>query len=227
MTSFQAVEYDSRFFLNPGSASGAWTGSLSGCVIRASSFSLPRFLTLFFLALFFLHPAPSFLLPVSWISIPTHASQSLPPTSSSIRRTTSFTVSSLSNSHTSPSLDEESRPVSPSYSTKSKARRRFSLMDLQRLFSAPTQPMQSESHGETSNSLPSTVDPPTPKDEAYHVQFSLPSSTVLDALARTPEQAKTPRDADVERDFSFEMRLDSFHFDSLSFDPDTFDVRNL
>ena len=152
---------------------------------------------------------------------------SSPPLSSSIRRATSTTVSSPSNSHTSPSLDEESRPVSPSYSTKSKARRRFSLMDLQRLFSAPTQPMQSESHGETSDSLPSTVDPPTPKDEAYHVQFSLPSSPVLDALARTPEQAKTPRDADAERDFSFEMRLDSFHFDSLSFDPDTFDVRNL
>lgn len=30
--SFQAVEYDNRFFVNPGSASGAWTGSFNGCV---------------------------------------------------------------------------------------------------------------------------------------------------------------------------------------------------
>ncbi len=29
---FQAVEYDNRFFVNPGSATGAWIGSYNGCV---------------------------------------------------------------------------------------------------------------------------------------------------------------------------------------------------
>ncbi|KAI0945165.1 Vacuolar protein sorting-associated protein 29, variant 2 [Taiwanofungus camphoratus] len=29
---FQAVEYDNRFFVNPGSATGAWIGTVSGCV---------------------------------------------------------------------------------------------------------------------------------------------------------------------------------------------------
>ncbi|KAI0747205.1 Metallo-dependent phosphatase [Daedaleopsis nitida] len=29
---FQAVEYDNRFFVNPGSATGAWIGSFNGCV---------------------------------------------------------------------------------------------------------------------------------------------------------------------------------------------------
>ncbi|KAI0699145.1 Metallo-dependent phosphatase [Cerioporus squamosus] len=29
---FQAVEYDGRFFVNPGSATGAWIGSYNGCV---------------------------------------------------------------------------------------------------------------------------------------------------------------------------------------------------
>lgn len=29
--SFQAVEYDNKFFVNPGTATGAWTGSHNGC----------------------------------------------------------------------------------------------------------------------------------------------------------------------------------------------------
>ncbi|KIL60991.1 hypothetical protein M378DRAFT_874310 [Amanita muscaria Koide BX008] len=35
---FQAVEYDGRFFINPGSATGAWTGAYTTCVF------VPRFL---------------------------------------------------------------------------------------------------------------------------------------------------------------------------------------
>lgn len=31
---FQAVEYDGRFFVNPGSATGAWTGLWNGCVLQ-------------------------------------------------------------------------------------------------------------------------------------------------------------------------------------------------
>lgn len=33
---FQAVEYDGRFFVNPGSATGAWTGLWNGCVPHCS-----------------------------------------------------------------------------------------------------------------------------------------------------------------------------------------------
>ena len=29
---FQALEYDNRFFVNPGSATGAWSGNVKGCV---------------------------------------------------------------------------------------------------------------------------------------------------------------------------------------------------
>lgn len=36
VTRFQAVEYDNRFFVNPGSASGAWIGNINGCAAPAS-----------------------------------------------------------------------------------------------------------------------------------------------------------------------------------------------
>ncbi|THH15031.1 hypothetical protein EW146_g5399 [Bondarzewia mesenterica] len=96
-------------------------------------------------------------------------------------------------------------------------------MDLQRVFSSPTLPMQAL-HGATSDSLPSTEAPPTPKDEEY----SLPSSKSLDtrAYANGSDRAQVV-DSGTADDVSFEMRLDSLHFDSLSFDPDTFDVQNL
>ncbi len=42
-TSFQAVEYDGRFFVNPGSATGAWIGSYNGCVTAGFSTSKVSF----------------------------------------------------------------------------------------------------------------------------------------------------------------------------------------
>lgn len=30
--SFQAIEYDNKFFVNPGTATGAWTGAFNGHV---------------------------------------------------------------------------------------------------------------------------------------------------------------------------------------------------
>ena len=36
LSRFQAVEYDGRFFVNPGSATGAWTGLWNGCVPHCS-----------------------------------------------------------------------------------------------------------------------------------------------------------------------------------------------
>jgi Calcineurin-like phosphoesterase superfamily domain len=30
---FQAIQYDNLFFVNPGSATGAWSGSYNGCVL--------------------------------------------------------------------------------------------------------------------------------------------------------------------------------------------------
>ncbi len=38
--SFQAVEYDNHFFVNPGSASGAWTGAVNGFVASMLSQTL-------------------------------------------------------------------------------------------------------------------------------------------------------------------------------------------
>ena len=37
---FQAVEYDGRFFVNPGSATGAWTGSWNGCVCHSGRWTV-------------------------------------------------------------------------------------------------------------------------------------------------------------------------------------------
>jgi len=37
---FQAVEYDGRFFVNPGSATGAWTGLWNGCVSHVNWWGL-------------------------------------------------------------------------------------------------------------------------------------------------------------------------------------------
>ena len=36
---FQAVEYDNRFFVNPGSATGAWIGNINGSVFSLSQSS--------------------------------------------------------------------------------------------------------------------------------------------------------------------------------------------
>ena len=57
---FQAVEYDGRFFVNPGSATGAWTGLWNGyvfhCVWRIIDHASES------LANFFREPTPSFAL---------------------------------------------------------------------------------------------------------------------------------------------------------------------
>jgi hypothetical protein len=37
---FQAVEYDGRFFVNPGSATGAWTGLWNGCVLHGGRWTI-------------------------------------------------------------------------------------------------------------------------------------------------------------------------------------------
>lgn len=36
MRSFQAREHDNKFFVNPGSATGAWTGAFNGYILYAS-----------------------------------------------------------------------------------------------------------------------------------------------------------------------------------------------
>ena len=59
LTRFQAVEYDGRFFVNPGSATGAWIGNINGYVV---------FVTYLFFAcgllrpIFLSEPTPTFAL---------------------------------------------------------------------------------------------------------------------------------------------------------------------
>lgn len=39
---FQAIEYDNKFFVNPGTATGAWTGAFNGHVFSFSTLLIPN-----------------------------------------------------------------------------------------------------------------------------------------------------------------------------------------
>ena len=52
---FQAIEYDNKFFVNPGTATGAWTGAFNGHVFRFSMLPIPNLFC-------FRDPIPSFAL---------------------------------------------------------------------------------------------------------------------------------------------------------------------
>ncbi|KAI0319814.1 hypothetical protein OF83DRAFT_1169875 [Amylostereum chailletii] len=125
--------------------------------------------------------------------------------------------------------DEPARSSSPSPSSRG-TRRRFSFVNLQSLFTAPTTGATS-SPSTTSDSLPSTVEPTTPVDnDDFPRRFSLGrgsgESDGLDVAMEDQIRKSGSMDSATEaaQDISFEMRLDSLHFDSLSFDVEGFDI---
>ncbi|KAG6827908.1 hypothetical protein H0H92_010006 [Tricholoma furcatifolium] len=105
----------------------------------------------------------------------------------------------------------------PGPSTKPPAsRRRFSAMALNRIFSSssPT----NEASNSTPNTMPRTSSGPS-------MDSSSGPETPTDDLIHIPRvQAGSSNDHDhlAQEDVSFEMKLDSFHFDDLSFDVDRF-----
>ncbi|KAI0050011.1 hypothetical protein FA95DRAFT_700804 [Auriscalpium vulgare] len=174
-------------------------------------------------------------------AVPQSQSAYIPSSTSEARRLSSLSAGSL---HTlRPGEGDSDRPASPSLSTapSTSSRRRFSFVNLQSLFTNPAS-SSSTSPAATNDSLPSTAGPQTPVEDddapRYFSRFSTPgTSSSLDidmeehymesrksSSSNLDSHARQSRDEPPERDISFEMRLDSLHFESLSFDVDRFDI---
>ncbi|KZV65836.1 hypothetical protein PENSPDRAFT_756152 [Peniophora sp. CONT] len=146
----------------------------------------------------------------------------------------SSVYSSTTSSMTLNPVLEESRSTSPNPSTKS-ARRRLSFVKLQAIFaqppsSSPVRPASPSSRptspADTNDTAPSpemdTDGPATPIDDEDFSIPSIPSFTVDNGEPQAPKPFVD--EDDLMGDISFEMRLDSLHFENLSFDVDNFDV---
>ncbi|VDC05378.1 unnamed protein product [Peniophora sp. CBMAI 1063] len=157
------------------------------------------------------------------------------PNTSTTTSATSASVSAHDSTTSSTtlhaSLDE---PRSPTASTKA-ARRRLSFVKLQSIFAQPSPnpvqptspPSRPTSPAYTNDTAPSPdMDddaPATPIDE--ELDFSIPSIPSFIVGNGEPEAPKPDFDEDEGMgDVSFEMRLDSLHFENLSFDVDRFDL---
>jgi hypothetical protein len=114
--------------------------------------------------------------------------------------------------------DEPARPTSPSFSLRSH-RQKFSFVNLQSIFSGNMQPMQEPQQAEASPDVDDPV-PQTPVDDGWD------SGEDYDSPRRRVEPGRVPRRSDEtaypEQDISFEMRLNSLHFDSFNFDAGAF-----
>lgn len=203
---------------------------------------------------------------------PAPAPEPLPerPPSLVISTAQSSSLPYLRDTDTSPSVDDlgvpttpasadinsplTERPISPSLSSTSrKSSRRFSVMDLHRLFtfsSSPSIPVEDldQDSNETPRPSQDTVPslPPlvtsndaistTSSTSSYNyppITFSSLENQPNDNTGRSKTQWRTQEEqqhwssdkpAELPRDISVEMRLDSMHFDSLSFDPEDFDM---
>ena len=124
--------------------------------------------------------------------------------------------------------DEPTRPTSPSFSIRS-TRQKFSFVNLQSIFSGSTpgagetgeqvpEPQQAEANPELDDPAPPRA-VQTPVDEGWD------SGEDYDSPRRHVGTMRRPIDEDSylgEREFSFEMRLNSMHFEDFSFDADAF-----
>ncbi|KAG5645846.1 hypothetical protein DXG03_005188 [Asterophora parasitica] len=155
--------------------------------------------------------------PPAYSSPPSHHSHESHPSS----RPSLTSPSSMTFDH------QDFRSPSPTPSTQTKSnKRRFSMLSLQRMFSfsgdefsegigSPT----SMSRDSTGPSTSSSSGPDTPTDESTPHHFASE-----DYGTPKPAHGATavPPLAYEQGDVSFEMRLDSLHFESLSFDADRF-----
>ena len=135
-------------------------------------------------------------------------------------------------------LDPHSeRPISPSLLSR-RSSRRFSVLDLHRIFtfsSTPSIPVEDQELSPRGSQDPASLPIFVSRDGG-----SVPSTTLSEFSAggssmypvNTQDHWRSSADfrpstdgpKGVPGDFGFEMRLDSLHFDSLSFDPEEFDV---
>ncbi|KAG1756245.1 uncharacterized protein EDB91DRAFT_1091427 [Suillus paluster] len=124
-------------------------------------------------------------------------------------------------------FQQNERSASPSPSTKG-SRKRFSINELHRMFSFSPEPPSSSTSPPTSASTSSTHSYPDVPYAAVHFVDDDYGKEVEGKYGRSLELLDVD-DGELPppsrpRDISFEMRLDSFHFDSLAFDPEEFDV---
>lgn len=181
------------------------------------------------------------------------------PTIVTTSNTDSSTLSNIEHTpETSPLVDElgvnveptqSERPLSPTLSSN-RSSRRFSVLDLHRLFTFSSSPsIPTEDQDQNLNSRTSQ-DAPTLPTRSSHTPSSIPSTTTTSTSSEYAYPALISTDAysvdkigggdrwrtsneirrsvdepeGVPGDLRFEMKLDSLHFDSLSFDPEEFDV---
>jgi hypothetical protein len=115
-------------------------------------------------------------------------------------------------------MDEPARPTSPSFSLRGN-RQKFSFVNLQSIFSGNMQPGPEPQQAEVSPDVDDPV-PQTPVDDGWD------SEEDYDSPRRRVDPGRVPRPLDesayLGQEISFEMRLNSFHFDSFNFDADAF-----
>jgi hypothetical protein len=134
--------------------------------------------------------------------------------------------------------DVPARPTSPSFSIRS-TRQKFSFVNLQSIFSGSTttpdaseeasEPQQAEANPEVDELALPPCAAQTPVDDDDDDDGGWDSGEDYDSPRRNVDPSGTlrrprPRQGSglEEREFSFDMRLNSMHFDSFSFDADAF-----
>ncbi|KAG2147353.1 hypothetical protein BD769DRAFT_1415826 [Suillus cothurnatus] len=120
------------------------------------------------------------------------------------------------------------RPTSPSPPSTQRSRKRFSVNELHRIFSFSSEPPSSSTVPSTSASTSSTLSyPDVPYaavhfvDDDYGREIEGKYGRNLDLFHGDDDELPSPS---RPRDISFELQLDSLHFDSLSFNAEDFDV---
>jgi hypothetical protein len=119
--------------------------------------------------------------------------------------------------------DEPARPTSPTFSLRGH-RRKFSFGSLQSIFSGNTQPMPEPEpqQAEASPDVGDLTPPQTPVDDGWDSEEDYDSPRRRVAPGRVPRRSDENAYPDPEQDISFEMRLNSLHFDSFNFDTEVF-----
>lgn len=144
-------------------------------------------------------------LPLHSAPVPTAASAP----AQTIRRKHSRSVSAMSVFHTG--SDEPAVP-------KLKPKRKFSIPELNRYFSASSKADLSATSGSSRSGDESSVGPLTPTD----LSRSLTSGDLGPTARLPPTQRPAEGDWDVVGDKSGEMHLDSLHFDPFHMNPEEF-----
>ncbi|KAG2146958.1 uncharacterized protein EDB93DRAFT_1148267 [Suillus bovinus] len=127
---------------------------------------------------------------------------------------------------------QDERPTSPNPPSTQSSRKRFSVNELHRFFSFSPEPPSSFTVPSTSTSASTSSTHSYPDvpyaavhfvDDDYGREIEGKYGRNFDLLNGDDDQFPLPSPS-RPRDISFELRLDSLHFDSLSFNAEDFDV---